>query len=60
MQNYITFMFWFSCLSVFFKAFHLTKKHPRTQTQTFNIGEDTLILIIAIALLAWVSVLKFG
>lgn len=56
-EIYLTTMFWLGILSVVVRAIRLVSDHPRQQ-KAVNIGTDVFSMIVAIVMLAWVSVLR--
>ena len=58
-EIYLTVMFWLGILSVVVRAAWLVSEHPRPQ-KPVNIGTDLLNMVLAIVMLAWVSILRFA
>ena len=58
-EVYLTVMFWLGILSVIVRAVWLVSEHPRPNKPT-NIGTDVFGMIVAITMLAWVSVLRYA
>jgi len=56
-DTYLTVVFWLGILGVFIRSIHLLQDHPRQRTE--SLGGDVLGMFLAIAFLAWVTILKF-
>lgn len=57
MNTFITFMFYAQIVDVIVTAVKLPGKYPRQKF--ISLGSDVLSLILSIAMLTWVSYLKF-